>query len=169
MKLRLKKWEIEDATALMDVVNNIHVWKTLTSTTEFPLSKDQTIDYIKLCNDENEHIDAFAIELDGRVIGGVSLEGLKPPYHITYELNFWLAQEHWGKGIMTEVLYDIIQHGFMHLPAMKLTAKVFARDIRSINLLEKMGFKSVATFHSIALKCGEIQDIIMFEKTEIGN
>lgn len=169
MKLRLKKWDMADIPTIMNIINNVHVWSTLTNTAVLPLTKDRTASYIKQCSDESGEIDSFAIVLDDEIVGGVSLCKMKPPYHIVFELDFWLDPVYWGKGVMTEVLYDIIQHGFMHLPALKIIAKVFGNDKKSINLLKKVGFREVAVFKNTALKCGEMRDLVIFEKTEIGN
>lgn len=168
MRHRLKRWEIKDTTALMELMNNVHIWSTLTDSTELPFTKEDASEYINRAIEHESSFDAFAIEQDGNVIGGVSLTKLDPPYHIIFELNFWLYPGNWQQGIMTDVLYNIIQHGFMHLPAMKLTAKVFANDTKTINLLNKVGFKQIALLESYALKCGKLLDLVVFEKTEIG-
>jgi ribosomal-protein-alanine N-acetyltransferase len=57
------------------------------------------------------------------------------------EIGFDLAKEQWGKGLMAEGLAAIIDYGFEALNLSKVEAHTYSNNMRSIRLLEKLGFQ----------------------------
>ncbi len=84
----------------------------------------------------------WAVEQDGRVVGGVSLRiaSWKRRAEVGYELARWL----WGRGLMTEAVSAVIDEAFGRLPIIKITATATAANVRSIRLLEKLGMQREA-------------------------
>ena len=56
------------------------------------------------------------------------------------EIGFELLPEHWGKGIMQEVVPAVIEYGFEILKLISIEAEVDPFNLKSIVILEKNGF-----------------------------
>jgi RimJ/RimL family protein N-acetyltransferase len=54
-------------------------------------------------------------------------------------VGYWLAREHWGKGIATRALSELLAHE----PARPLHAWVALHNLGSVRVLEKCGFHPV--------------------------
>jgi ribosomal-protein-alanine N-acetyltransferase len=57
------------------------------------------------------------------------------------EIGFDLAKEFWGQGLMAEGLAAIIGYGFEVLNLSRVAAHTYSNNVRSIRLLEKLGFQ----------------------------
>ena len=57
------------------------------------------------------------------------------------EIGYELLPEYRGKGIMAEALKKVIRFGFEELKFKTIMADVKAKNIKSIKLLEKLGFQ----------------------------
>lgn len=57
------------------------------------------------------------------------------------EIGFDLAQEHWGKGLMSEGLVAVINYGFSVLKLPRVEAHTYSQNERAKHLLEKLGFQ----------------------------
>ena len=94
----------------------------------------------------------WAIVRDEALIGSV---GLVPdpkrnnPY--VRMLGYWLCEEEWGKGYMSEVVSQIIEYGYGRLELSLITANCYPENQRSKSLLLRQGFVSEATLHQAEL------------------
>jgi len=57
------------------------------------------------------------------------------------EMGYDLAKAHWGKGLMSEATSAIIDYGFSCLGCGKIEADTMSHNARSINLLQRLGFR----------------------------
>lgn len=80
---------------------------------------------------------AFAIEIDGEVVGtvGMSFDDHKA------EIGYWLGRKYWGQGIMTDVVKETTKYGFNKLGLRRMYAHVFPSNKASMRVLEKAGYK----------------------------
>jgi len=94
------------------------------------------------------------IELDGQVVGTIASWEQDGNREVTY----WLAREHWGKGIATRALSE-----FLQLEAARPVYGVVARDnVGSIRVLKKCGFEIVGQSKSFANARGEeIDELVL--------
>lgn len=79
----------------------------------------------------------YAITLNDRLIGIVGFsyhEGQAP------ELGYWLAQDYWGQGIMTEAARGLIDAAHQTHHYDTIGARVLVGNAGSLNVLEKLGF-----------------------------
>lgn len=56
-------------------------------------------------------------------------------------LAYLLSDKYWGKGLGTAVLFQVVEHAFKNIGIKKLSAPVVTRNIGSIKILQKNGFK----------------------------
>lgn len=94
------------------------------------------------------------IHLEGQVVGHVA----KFERHGTPEVTYWIAKEHWGKGICTQALSMLLCE-VMDRP---LYARIAKDNAGSIRVLEKCGFKWSSEERNFANARGEeIDEVIM--------
>ncbi len=87
----------------------------------------------------------FAIELRGTFIGSIDLS-----------LNRWgggdlgysLAREHWGRGLITEAVREVITYGFGVLGLERIEAWADIRNVGSWRVMEKCGMVREGVFRS---------------------
>lgn len=66
--------------------------------------------------------------------------------HHRAEIGYTLAPEHWGKGIVSEALAAVMDHGFRVLGLHSVEANTDPRNRASRRVLEKAGFRLEALF-----------------------
>lgn len=105
---------------------------------------EQAEDLIRILDEriDNEKGLKWAITMnnENRVIGTCGFENWKKE-DFKAEIGYGLSPEHWNKGIMTEVLNEVIKYGFEKLGLNRIEAMVTPDNISSKKLLEKCGFK----------------------------
>jgi ribosomal-protein-alanine N-acetyltransferase len=57
------------------------------------------------------------------------------------EIGYELGREYWGNGYASEAVKEILKYGFKTMHLNRIEAFVVPEAIKSINLLEKLGFK----------------------------
>jgi ribosomal-protein-alanine N-acetyltransferase len=99
--------------------------------------------------------------VDDRVIGTCTLASLTPE-HSRAEVGFALARAAWGQGYMAEALPALIRFAFESLNLHRLEADVDPRNLPSIRLLERMGFRREGLLRERYHLNGEIQDALFY-------
>ncbi|EKD32184.1 MAG: hypothetical protein ACD_77C00156G0008 [uncultured bacterium] len=78
------------------------------------------------------------------------------------EIGFTLDKSFQGKGYAIETLKQVITFLFNDLNKDKITASIDPRNIKSINLVEKAGFKKEALFEIGIMINGELTDDLVY-------
>ncbi len=78
--------------------------------------------------------DDFVVEYQGQVIGKAGCWRLG-------EVGFILHPKYWGQGLAFEALSAVIPHAFETLPMSRIEADVDPRNVASLTLLAKLGFR----------------------------
>ena len=107
---------------------------------------------------------AFAITVDDKAVGSISAFRQGNIHRKTAELGYYLAEEYWGKGIMTEAVRQLCDYVFSHTDIIRIFAEPFAYNIGSCRVLEKAGFQYEGTLRSNAVKNGKVLDMKMYSK-----
>lgn len=81
-------------------------------------------------------------------------------------LGYWLKEEEWGKGIMTEAVEAVLQYGFKQLKLDLITANCYPFNKRSQHILERQGFTYEGTLHQAEhIYTGEVYDHLCYYLT----
>lgn len=103
-----------------------------------------TVDFVILAiTDPNERS-----ELGGEVFRPIGVCGVKkpgsgePPRRMP-RLGYWIGKAHWGRGLGTEAVGELVYRAFQMFPLDRVGAGVFRENVSSQRLLEKLGFKAV--------------------------
>lgn len=165
MKCRIRKWELSDARNLAAALSNKKIQDNLRDGLPYPYTEQDGRDFISamLSADENETF-AFAITVDNIAIGSIGIFRQGNIHRRTAELGYYIAEEYWGKGIMTEAVRQICEYVFSKSDIIRIFAEPFAYNIASCRVLEKAGFQCEGTLRSNALKNGKVMDMKMYSK-----
>ena len=163
MKCRIRKWELSDAKDLAAALSNRKVQDNLRDGLPYPYTEQDGKEFISamLSADENETF-AFAITVNNMVIGSIGIFRQGNIHRQTAELGYYIAEEYWGKGIMTEAVKQICEYVFGDSDIIRIYAEPFAYNIASCRALEKAGFQYEGTLRSNAVKNGKVIDMKMY-------
>ena len=163
MKCRIRKWELSDAKDLPAALSNKKVQDNLRDGLPYPYTEQDGKEFISamLSADENETF-AFAITVNNMVIGSIGIFRQGNIHRQTAELGYYIAEEYWGKGIMTEAVKQICEYVFANSDIIRIYAEPFAYNIASCRALEKAGFQYEGTLRSNAVKNGKVIDMKMY-------
>ena len=144
-------------------LSNKKVQDNLRDGLSYPYTEQDGKDFISamLSADENETY-AFAITADNIVIGSVGIFRQGNIHRKTAELGYYVAEEYWGKGIMTEAVRKICEYVFSRSDIIRIYAEPFANNKASCRVLEKAGFQYEGTLRSNAVKNGKVIDMKMY-------
>ena len=77
---------------------------------------------------------------DNRLIGTCGYHKWEKAY-FRAEIGYDLSPDCWGHGYMSEALRAVIRHGFERMELNRIDALVYIHNARSIQLLQRLGFK----------------------------
>jgi RimJ/RimL family protein N-acetyltransferase len=163
MIFKIRKWELSDARDLALALSNTKIQDNLRDGLPYPYTEKDGVDYISsmLSADENETF-AFAIIADSKVIGSIGIFRQVNIHRQTAELGYYIAEEYWGKGIVTEAVKQICEYVFNKSDIIRIYAEPFAYNTASCRVLEKAGFQYEGTLRSNAVKNGKVIDMKMY-------
>lgn len=82
---------------------------------------------------------------DGSIAGAFNFNAISRGMEMRADLNFWVATDHAGRGVATEGVRTLVDHGVKPLPhglGLHLIEAGVKRDnLASVRVLEKIGFK----------------------------
>lgn len=165
MLVQIKKWQLSDAAELAVALSNKNVQNNLRDGLPYPYTEQDGRDYISAMLTANENdVCAFAITANGKVIGSIGAFRQSNIHNRTAELGYYISEEYWGKGIMTEAVKQLCEYVFTHTDIIRIYAEPFACNIGSCRVLEKAGFQCEGTLRSNAIKNGKVLDMKMYSK-----
>lgn len=163
MICRIRKWQLSDAADLAAALSNKKIQNNLRDGLPYPYTEQDAAEYISamLSADENETF-AFAVTKDNKVIGSIGAFRQGNIHRQTAELGYYIAEEYWGRGIMTEAVNQICKYVFSIGDIIRIYAEPFAHNTASCRVLEKAGFQYEGTLRSNAVKNGIVCDMKMY-------
>ena len=165
MNCKIRKWKLSDAKDLASVISNKKIQDNLRDGLPYPYTEQDATDYISamLSEDENKTL-AFAITIDNKAIGSIGAFRQKNIHRHTAEIGYYIAEEYWGKGLMTEAVKQICSYIFDKSNNVRIYAEPFSYNKASCRVLEKAGFLYEGTLRSNAIKNGKTIDMLMYSR-----
>ena len=165
MNCKIRRWELSDARDLATALSNKKIQDNLRDGLPYPYTEQDGKEFISAMLAANESDTfAFAITVNGKVIGSIGAFRQTNIHNKTAELGYYIAEEYWGKGIMTEAVKQLCDYVFSHTDIIRIYAEPFSYNIGSCRVLEKAGFQYEGTLRSNALKNGNVLDMKMYSK-----
>ena len=127
MNCKIRKWKLTDAKDIAVALSNKKIQDNLRDGLPYPYSEQDGIDFISSMLSANEdETFAFAITLDDKVIGSIGVFRQQNIHRQTAEMGYYIAEEYWGKGIMTDAVKQICEYVFENSDILRLYAEPFA-------------------------------------------
>ena len=163
MNCKIRKWKLTDAKDIAVALSNKKIQDNLRDGLPYPYSEQDGIDFISSMLSANEdETFAFAITLDDKVIGSIGVFRQQNIHRQTAEMGYYIAEEYWGKGIMTDAVKQICEYVFKNSDILRIYAETFAYNTGSCRVLEKAGFQYEGTLRNNAVKNGKVIDMKMY-------
>jgi len=164
-RLRLRPMELADEEAMFQYHSNPDVVRYIPW---FPRDHEQVrasitkIMKATRLEIEGDYLNlAVTLKSTGRLIGQVSIE-FTSDVNEGGEIGYVFNPEFGGQGYATEAIATIISHGFDLVGFHRVIARTDPRNIASIKVLERLGFRQEAHFISEEFIKGEWADTLIF-------
>lgn len=135
----LRAWRAEDAPSLAKHANNPNVWRWMSDNFPHPYTLEIAEHWVT-----RGHIDFggenWAIAVEDEAVGGCGIHQEDGQFRCNAEVGWWLAEEHWGQGIVTRVAAALVERAFADPTITRVYAPVHAGNHRSARVAEKNGF-----------------------------
>ena len=142
-RLTLRRPKPNDAPAITLAINDWEVVRWL-SRIPYPYQQTDAAEFIDRSEIAWAERNAcrFVIILESEIVGGIGLERRDKSL---FDLGYWIARQHWSKGIATEAVFAVINFAHEQLAASEITASCHEENQRSEKVLLKANFSRVGT------------------------
>ena len=126
---------------------------------------EETIDVLNTIFIGKEGVWAIVSKETQQVIGSIGIipDPKRENPHARM-LGYWLKEECWGQGFMTEAVQSVLNYGFTQMNLHLITANCYPHNQRSQRVLEKNGFVYEGRLHQAELMHtgGQIEDHLCY-------
>jgi [ribosomal protein S5]-alanine N-acetyltransferase len=163
MEFQLVEWNKSHIDGVVKHANNQKIADNLRDTFPFPYTYADAEWYVNDCMEKADSSQiARAIEVDGEVVGSIGIFVKDDVYRKSGELGYWLSEEYWGKGIMSEAVKQICKEAFERFDIVRIFAEPFSYNTGSRRVLEKAGFTLEGILKQSVCKHDKIYDSCMY-------
>ena len=163
-RLILREYELSDAKEITLKINNLKVSKYL-AVVPYPYKLKDANWWINHCAEAKEKRPRESYELavilreGGELMGGAGLTNVDRRIG-SAELGYWLAEEYWRQGFMSEAISALIDFAFKKLKLNRVVIPAYVPNAGSSGLAKKLGFKLEGTTRESASpkSTGKIHD-----------
>ena len=161
---RLRSWLGSDAESLVPLANDPYVARYLAAAFPQPYARSDADAWIR-SQGQAETAGQFAIEVDGKLAGGIGFQFGSGERHGTASLGYWLGRRYWGRGIMSEAVDIAVAWAFAQFRLRRIWANVMEPNVASARILEKAGFALEGRMRAaISDRRGIIHDELIYGK-----
>ncbi len=161
----LRTWKAEDARWLIRNANDAEVARGLSDRFPHPYRREDAWRFLA-----GEVVDldgpVFAIEVDGRAVGGIGARPFSAERSGSAEIGYWLGRRYWGQGLMTRVVAAYLPWLVQTCQLHRVQASVLAGNPASARVLEKNGFALEGVLRSAVRKHDQLHDLRVFGRVE---
>lgn len=163
-RFTLRPFRRSDAAATARNINNRKIAAAVADI-PYPYREKDAREFIEICirqyRRKRPEGYVFAIEIDGEVAGGIGFMNIEEH---GADVGYWLAEQHWGKGIMPHALRLASRWSFQQFGIIRVQARVFVFNRRSARVLEKAGFKREGLMRKVFVRNGKPLDMYLYAK-----
>jgi len=158
----LRNFIEDDVDSIAIYANNFNVSRYMASRMPYPYSVEDAKWWIETGSKEQGL--NLAIDLNGMCVGVVGVRFGVYEYQYSAEIGYWIAEEHWGKGIGTEAVSKMTNHVFAENETVRLSATVYSPNKASMKVLEKCGYRLESIHKKSVFKNDEFMDEHIYVK-----
>ena len=160
--IKLRGFFDRDIRSLTNHANNYNVSRYMASRMPYPYTEGDAQWWVETGSKEMGL--NLAIDLASECIGVVGVQFGQGELQYSAEIGYWIAEDHWGKGIVTEAVSKMTERVFTDTKIVRLSAPVFSPNKASMRVLEKSGYSLEAVHHRAVFKNDEFMDEHIFVK-----
>jgi RimJ/RimL family protein N-acetyltransferase len=108
---------------------------------------------------------SYAIVVDGEAVGGIGIVLQPDVFRRSAEIGYWLGEQYWGRGIVTEALRALTEYAFANFDLCRIYAGVFESNPASMRVLEKAGYAFEGRMKKAVTKDGKTMDDFIYAIT----
>jgi len=157
----LREWRRGDEPSLVRHANNRNVWINLRDSFPYPYTQADARSWIRLATTHGFN-QVFALDVEGFAVGAIGLKPGEDINRFSAEIGYWLGEEYWNRGIVTEAVQAIAAHAFNVRGMARVHAEVFQWNTASMRVLEKAGFTREGVLRQSAMKDRQFVDQVVF-------
>jgi RimJ/RimL family protein N-acetyltransferase len=166
MELKLKTctirpWRRGDEKSLARHANNYNVWRNVRDRFPHPYTVKDAQEWINQAAAEYPQTN-FAIAIDGEAGGGIGLMLQEDIHRCAAEIGYWLGEDFWGRGIMSEAVSAFTDWGFANFELSRIYAGVLDWNPASARVLEKAGYQFEARLRKAVVKENRVMDELIY-------
>ena len=159
----LRPWQLSDAADIASAANNPKIAANLRNVFPSPYTLADAEGYVGGCIAQGEERQLTrAIVIEGRAAGSIGVFVKDDVYEKSAELGYWLAEEHWGRGVMTEAVRRLCREAFRRYDILRIYAEPFSDNLGSRRVLEKAGFTCEGTMRNGVYKNGRVHSYCVY-------
>ena len=159
----VRPWRKADAASLSRHADNINIAKYLRDAFPHPYTKADAKAFLKRAAGAVDPTN-LAIDVNGEAVGAVGYVPGRDVERYSAEIGYWLGEELWGRGIVTEALQLVTEHAFAEAGFLRLFALPFSDNLASARVLEKAGYEREAVLRSSSVKAGVPKDQLLYAR-----
>ena len=157
----VRPWRETDIDSLAKHANNRKIWLNLRDAFPHPYTRGDAVTYIGLAISSKPET-RFAITVNKEAVGSIGFLPQNDVERVSAEIGYWLSEEYWGRGIMTEVLRAVTEYAMREHDLMRIYALPFEWNTASSRVLEKCGYTLEGRLRKSAIKNGKVIDQLMW-------
>jgi RimJ/RimL family protein N-acetyltransferase len=156
--LVLRPWTEDDVEAMVAGCNDPEVAYWI-PTIPHPYTETDALAFIR--GEVRDDHDALAIELDGRVVGGIGMGVNAHDYRA--RLGYWISASARGRGTCTRALRLLSSYALEDLQLQRIELITDPDNLASQRVAEKVGFRREGVLRAhLRHPDGRIRDSVMF-------
>jgi RimJ/RimL family protein N-acetyltransferase len=159
----LREWRRGDEPSLVRHANNRNVWINLRDVFPHPYTQADARGWIRLATTNGLNY-VFAIVVDEFAVGAIGVHPGDDVHRYSAEIGYWLGEEYWNRGIVTEAVVAMTEYAFKTLGMTRLHAEVFQWNTGSMRVLEKAGYVREGVLHNSVFKDKQYVDEVVYAK-----
>jgi ribosomal-protein-alanine N-acetyltransferase len=169
MEIRLsqcvvRSWQESDAESITRQADNRNIWRNLRDAFPHPYRLEDARQFIEMAMARDPET-FFCIAVDGQAAGSIGFSFLLDVNRYTAEIGYFLGEEYWGRGIMTEALTAVTRHAFEQHELNRIYAMPYEWNPGSFRVLEKSGYVLEGRLRRAACKDGQVIDQLLYAIT----
>jgi [ribosomal protein S5]-alanine N-acetyltransferase len=162
-KSLLREWRRGDEPSLVRHANNRNVWINLRDVFPYPYTTADARSWIRLATTNGFNL-VFAIDVDGFAVGAIGLRPGDDIHRHSAEIGYWLGEEYWNRGIITEAVIAMTEYAFKTIKMTRIHAEVFLWNTASMRVLEKAGYLREGVLRKSVYKDRQWVDEVVYAK-----